>query len=147
MHTYLHRQIPPFVLLMHQLSRMLILPTVRGRYEDDEDASDVIVYTRHDGHDKPLRQVVHQKLEGGNLVMERSMHYGIELRVIWGFSYEGSASGTVYVTMGCIRLSRRGLMLKNGGEFSYDENGLLVRGKQLIFECGPHCRCPPDYQN
>nr|GEU56403.1 retrovirus-related Pol polyprotein from transposon TNT 1-94 [Tanacetum cinerariifolium] len=36
---------------------------------------------------------------------------------------------------------------KNRGEFAYDANGLLVRGKLLIFKCGPHCRCPPGCQN
>nr|GEY09938.1 histone-lysine N-methyltransferase family member SUVH9-like [Tanacetum cinerariifolium] len=33
----------------------------------------------------------------GNLAMEMSMHYGIKVRVIQGFKYEGSASRTVYV--------------------------------------------------
>ncbi|GJS94633.1 histone-lysine N-methyltransferase family member SUVH9-like protein, partial [Tanacetum coccineum] len=37
---------------------------VSGGYKDDEDAGNVIVYTRHDGQDKHSRQVVHQKLEG-----------------------------------------------------------------------------------
>ncbi|KAJ0953394.1 putative histone-lysine N-methyltransferase [Helianthus annuus] len=52
---------------------------VSGGYEDDEDAGDVIIYTGHGGQDKHSRQVLHQKLEGGNLGMERSMHYGIEI--------------------------------------------------------------------
>ncbi|PWA98980.1 histone H3-K9 methyltransferase [Artemisia annua] len=229
---------------------------VSGGYEDDEDAGDVIVYTGHGGQDKHSRQVVHQKLEGGNLAMERSMHYGIEVRVIRGFKYEGSASGKVYVYDGLYKIveawfdvgksgfgvfkfklvrmenqvemgsavlkfantlrtrpldarpvgyvsfdiSRKKEKLpvflfndidnnhepmyyeylpttvfppyvyhhgmrgggcgcvsgctldcscaqKNGGEFAYDANGLLVRGKPLIFECGPHCRCPPSCQN
>ncbi|KAJ0617259.1 putative [histone H3]-lysine(4) N-trimethyltransferase chromatin remodeling SET family [Helianthus annuus] len=38
-------------------------------------------------------------------------------------------------------------MEKNGGDFAYDSNGLLVRGKPLIFECGPHCHCPATCQN
>nr|GEX90427.1 histone-lysine N-methyltransferase family member SUVH9-like [Tanacetum cinerariifolium] len=70
---------------------------VLGSYEDDEDAGDVIVYTADSRQDKHSRQLVHQKLEGGNLTMEMSMHYGIKVRVIQGFKYEGSASGTVYV--------------------------------------------------
>ncbi|KAL0376847.1 UNVERIFIED_CONTAM: Histone-lysine N-methyltransferase family member SUVH9 [Sesamum calycinum] len=36
---------------------------------------------------------------------------------------------------------------KNGGEFPYNLQGILVRGKPLIFECGPHCRCPPSCRN
>nr|GEU69827.1 histone-lysine N-methyltransferase family member SUVH9-like [Tanacetum cinerariifolium] len=77
---------------------------VSGGYEDDEDAGDVIVYTGHGGQDKHSRQVVHQKLEGGNSAMERSMHYGIEVRVIRGFKYEGSASGKVYVYDGLYKI-------------------------------------------
>ncbi|GJT14671.1 histone-lysine N-methyltransferase family member SUVH9-like protein [Tanacetum coccineum] len=204
---------------------------VSGGYEDDEDA-------------------------GGNLAMEGSLHYGIEVRVIRGFKYEGSASGKVYVYDGLYKIVEAwfdvgksgfgvfkfklvrivnqvemgsavlkfantlrarplearpvgyvsfdismkkenvpvflfndidnnhepmyyeylattvfpqfvyhlgvkgggcscvsGCTLdclcakKNGGEFAYDANGLLVRGKPLIFECGPHCRCPPGCQN
>ncbi|KAM0013610.1 putative [histone H3]-lysine(4) N-trimethyltransferase chromatin remodeling SET family [Helianthus debilis subsp. tardiflorus] len=201
-------------------------------------------------------QVLHQKLEGGNLGMERSMHYGIEVRVIRGFRYEGSASGKVYVYDGLykiveawfdvgksgfgvfkfklvrmenqvemgsavlkfaenlrtkplevrptgyvsfdISMKKESIPVflfndidnnhepmyydyaattvfppfvyhigakgggcncvagcsqdclcakKNGGDFAYDSNGLLVRGKPLIFECGPHCRCPATCQN
>ncbi|KAK9072422.1 hypothetical protein SSX86_008856 [Deinandra increscens subsp. villosa] len=228
---------------------------VSGGYEDDEDGGDVIIYTGHGGQDKHSRQVVHQKLEGGNLAMERSMHYGIEVRVIRGFRYEGSASGKVYVYDGLYKiveawfdvgksgfgvfkfklvrmenqiemgssvlkfaenLRTRPLEVrpvgylsfdismkketvpvflfndidgnhepmfydylattvfppfvyygkvgdgcdcvggcsqdcfcakKNGDGFAYDSNGLLVRGKPLIFECGPHCRCPATCQN
>ncbi|GJX66511.1 histone-lysine N-methyltransferase family member SUVH9-like protein [Tanacetum coccineum] len=229
---------------------------VLGGYEDDEDVGNVIVYTGHGGQDKHLRQVVHQKLEGGNLAMERSMHYGIEVRVIRGFKYERSASGKVYVYDGLYKIVEAwfdigksgfgvfkfklvrivnqvemgsavlkfvntlrarpleahpvgyvsfdismkkenvpafwfndidnnhepmyyeylattifpqfvyhlgvkgsgcscvsGCTLdclcakKNGVEFAYDANGLLIRGKPLIFECRPHCCCPPSCQN
>lgn len=230
---------------------------VSGGYEDDEDTGDVVIYTGHGGQDKNGRQVVHQKLEGGNLAMERSMHYGIEVRVIRGFRYEGSASGKVYVYDGLykiveawfdvgksgfgvfkfklVRMENQAEMgssilkfaenlrtkplevrptgylsfdismkkekvqvflfndidsnhepmyydylvttvfppfvyhlggkgdggcncvsgcsqdcfcaKKNGDGFAYDSNGLLVRGKPVIFECGPHCRCPATCQN
>ncbi|GJW06905.1 histone-lysine N-methyltransferase family member SUVH9-like protein [Tanacetum coccineum] len=198
---------------------------VSGGYEDVKDAGNMIVYTGHGGQDKHSRQVVHQRLEGGNLAMERSMHYGIEVRVIRGFKYEESASGKVYVYDGLYKIVEawfvvgksgfgvfkfklvrivnqveigsaelkfantlrarpfRGLPCgylattvfpkfvyhlgvkgsrcscvsrctldclcpkKNGGVFAYDANGLLVRGKPLIFKCGPHCRCPPGCQN
>ncbi|GER40495.1 histone-lysine N-methyltransferase [Striga asiatica] len=228
---------------------------VSGGYEDDEDAGDVIVYTGHGGQDKNNRQVLHQRLECGNLALERSMRYGIEIRVIRGFKYEGSISGKVYVYDGLYRivqtwfdigksgfgvfkfkLSRisnqpemgstvmkfaqrlksrplelrpRGYLsldlsnnkenypififndldsdqeplhydyitktcfpphvyspgstygctclssctanclcaVKNGGDFAYNLSGILVRGKPLVFECGPHCQCPPTCRN
>ncbi|XP_075486954.1 histone-lysine N-methyltransferase family member SUVH9-like [Primulina tabacum] len=227
---------------------------VSGGYEDDEDAGDVIIYTGHGGQDNH-RQVQHQRLEQGNLALERSMNYGLEVRVIRGFKYEGGASDKVYVYDGLYRIvetwfdvgksgfgvfkfklvriedqvemgsavmklakslkkdplearpngyvtldlsmkkenfpvfffndidgdqdplyyeylsstifpsfvynggSQTGCQchggcsdncfcaMKNGGEFAYDRNGILVRGKPLIFECGPHCRCLPTCRN
>lgn len=229
---------------------------VSGGYEDDEDAGDVIIYTGHGGQDKFSKQCVHQKLEGGNLALERSMHYGIEVRVIRGIKYEGGVTSKVYVYDGLYRIidcwfdvgksgfgvykykllridgqaemgsavMRFALSLrtsplaarpvgylsldismkkenlpvllfndidadqdpmyydylaktvfppfafhqtgngtgcdcvsgcvddcfcamKNGGQFAYDHNGILVRGKPLVFECGPFCRCPPTCRN
>ncbi|VVB01304.1 unnamed protein product [Arabis nemorensis] len=77
---------------------------VSGGYEDDDDQGDVIIYTGHGGQDKLGRQAEHQKLEGGNLGMERSMYYGIEVRVIRGFKYENSVSSKVYVYDGLFRI-------------------------------------------
>ncbi|XP_006414898.2 histone-lysine N-methyltransferase family member SUVH9 [Eutrema salsugineum] len=77
---------------------------VSGGYEDDDDQGDVIMYTGHGGQDKLGRQAEHQKLEGGNLAMERSMYYGIEVRVIRGFKYENSVSSKVYVYDGLFRI-------------------------------------------
>ncbi|CAJ2674201.1 histone-lysine N-methyltransferase family member SUVH9-like [Trifolium pratense] len=231
---------------------------VSGGYEDDVDQGDVIIYSGHGGQDKNSRQVFHQKLEGGNLAMERSMHYGIEVRVIRGVRCEGSssASGKVYVYDGLYRIVecwfdvgksgfgvykyklwriegqakmgssvlKEALMLrrdplcfkpmcvlsldiangkesvgirlfndidrnhdpmcfeylpkatfppfvfhqsgkttgcacvdgcteecfcfmKNGNEFPYSQNGLLLKGRPLLFECGPFCHCPPHCRN
>ncbi|KAK4406004.1 Histone-lysine N-methyltransferase family member SUVH9 [Sesamum angolense] len=169
---------------------------------------DVIVYTGHGGQDKNNKQVVHQKLECGNLALERSMNYGIEDRKSGGngqCNYEVAASLRTrpldarprgYVTLdlsskkenfpiffyndvdkdhdplyyeyltntvfppyvyhcgstsgcdcvgGCV--DDCFCAKKNGGEFPYNLQGILVRGKPLIFECGPHCRCPPSCRN
>lgn len=229
---------------------------VSGGYEDDEDAGDVIIYTGHGGQDKFNRQCAHQKLEGGNLALERSMHYGIEVRVIRGRKIHGAVSSKVYVYDGLYRILEtwldvgksgfgvykfkllriegqpemgssilkfaeslrtrpltvrpRGYLsmdishnkekipvflfndidsdqdplyydylttpafpthvyhqsahgtgcecvvscsencfcaMKNGGEFPYDQNGFLLRGKPVVFECGTFCRCPPQCRN
>ncbi|KAJ6769169.1 HISTONE-LYSINE N-METHYLTRANSFERASE FAMILY MEMBER SUVH2-RELATED [Salix koriyanagi] len=201
---------------------------VSGGYEDDEDAGDVIVYTGHGGQDSLNKQCEHQKLEGGNLAMERSMHYGIEVRVVRGIKHAGSVSSKVYVYDGLYKIldcwfdvgksgfgvykykllridgqpemgssilkfaeslrtkplsvRPRGYLSldisnkkesvpvflfndidndndplcyhdgcfcerKNGGEFAYDENGFLLRGKPVVFECGVSCKCPPTCRN
>lgn len=229
---------------------------VSGGYEDDEDTGDEIVYTGHGGQDKNSKHVFHQKLAGGNLAMERSMHYGIEVRVVRGLKYKGGASDKLYVYDGlykiedsffeigksgfgvykfklvripnqpemgssllkfaenirnnpvqarpsgyysldisskkenlpvllfndiddnyepinydylvrtvfppfvyqisgktegcdCISGCRPDCLCakKNGGEFAYDLNGILLKGKPIIFECGPFCSCPPTCWN
>ncbi|XVF66376.1 hypothetical protein PTKIN_Ptkin10aG0030900 [Pterospermum kingtungense] len=229
---------------------------VSGGYEDDQDSGDAIIYTGHGGQDKFSRQCMHQKLEGGNLALERSMHYGIEVRVIRGIKYENRASSKVYVYDGlykihecwfdvgksgfgvykyrllridgqpemgssimrfaeslrtrplsarpvgyltldvsmkkekvpvflyndidsdhdpmyydylvstvfpphafsqgsngtgcqCVSGCTEGCFcaMKNGGDFTYDHNGLLLRGKPVIFECGNFCQCPPNCRN
>ncbi|KAL2923033.1 Histone-lysine N-methyltransferase family member SUVH2 [Bienertia sinuspersici] len=78
---------------------------VSGGYEDDEDAGDMLIYTGHGGLDKLHRMCNHQKLEGGNLALERSMHYGIEIRVIRGLKYEGSLTTKIYVYDGLYRIT------------------------------------------
>ncbi|KAK9664687.1 hypothetical protein RND81_14G061000 [Saponaria officinalis] len=228
---------------------------VSGGYEDDDDSGDVLVYTGHGGQDRSSRMNNHQKLEGGNLALERSMHYNIEIRVIRGLKYTGSLTTKIYVYDGLYRIvdtwfdvgksgfgvykyklvrvegqpemgsallkTAHGLRtrplelrsdgyltldlsmkkenvpvfvfndidtdkeplyydylpktvfppfvyggggntgcncvtsctseclcgMKNGGEMVYDSNGFLLRGKPLIFECGPHCSCPPGCRN
>ncbi|CAN6843198.1 unnamed protein product [Brassica oleracea] len=77
---------------------------VSGGYEDDEDTGEVLVYSGHGGQDKLHRQCQHQRLESGNLAMERSMHYGIEVRVIRGFKYDNVVSSKVYVYDGLYRI-------------------------------------------
>ncbi|GFY81727.1 SU(VAR)3-9 homolog 9 [Actinidia rufa] len=194
---------------------------VSGGYEDDEDGGEVIIYSGHGGQDKHSKQCAHQKLEGGNLALERSMYYGIEVRVMRGAQYKlGRMGNQPEMGSAVLRLARSlrieplsfrpvgylsldismnkenvpvglfndidsnhepmyyeyivttvfppyayhgangngcdcvsGCMddcvcaMKNGGEFAYDQNGLLMRGKPLIFECGANCRCPPSCRN
>ncbi|XP_010264831.1 PREDICTED: histone-lysine N-methyltransferase family member SUVH9-like [Nelumbo nucifera] len=228
---------------------------VSGGYEDDEDAGEEIIYTGHGGQDKFAKQCVHQKLEGGNLALERSMAYEIEVRVIRGIKCDKSVTGKVYVYDGLYRvlnswfdIGKSGFGVykyklvripgqpemgssifkvaqslrkdpvsvrpsgylsldisngkeklpvllyndidsdrepmsfeyivkpvyppfafqqihnggcdcvsgcsegcycaqRNGGKFAYDRNGILLRGKPLIIECGSSCRCPLSCRN
>ncbi|GFP80295.1 histone-lysine n-methyltransferase h3 lysine-9 specific suvh5 [Phtheirospermum japonicum] len=37
--------------------------------------------------------------------------------------------------------------VRNDGEIPYNRNGALVETKHLVYECGPHCKCPPSCYN
>ncbi|RYQ98733.1 hypothetical protein Ahy_B07g086496 isoform A [Arachis hypogaea] len=122
---------------------------VSGGYEDDMDEGDVIIYTGQGGQaTNSVRQATHQKLESGNLALERSMYHNIEVRVIRGMKYEGAAAKSA-TGCDCIGGCTDGCFcsMKNGGEFPYNQQAILVRGKPLIFECGPFCSCPPQCRN
>ncbi|XP_010262468.1 PREDICTED: histone-lysine N-methyltransferase family member SUVH9-like [Nelumbo nucifera] len=80
---------------------------VSGGYEDDEDAGEEIIYTGQGGQDRRFaKQCVNQKLEGGNLALQRSMEHEIEIRVIRGIKYEKSVTGKAYVYDGLYRVVR-----------------------------------------
>ncbi|XP_010509646.1 PREDICTED: histone-lysine N-methyltransferase, H3 lysine-9 specific SUVH5-like [Camelina sativa] len=32
---------------------------------------------------------------------------------------------------------------RNGGEIPYNNDGAILEVKPLVYECGPHCKCPP----
>ncbi|KAL6581367.1 hypothetical protein OROMI_007290 [Orobanche minor] len=36
---------------------------------------------------------------------------------------------------------------KNGGEIAYSEKGGLIGQKDVVYECGPSCKCPPSCPN
>lgn len=223
------------------------------------DRGDVILYTGHGGREgrrrsNDARQSVDQKLDGGNLALERSCHYGIEIRVFRGLDCERSPTGRAYVYDGFYRVVRclnekgksgfavckfelvrlqgqeemgsvvmklaedlkkdplgvrpngylsldiskgeenepiavfndvdcdrhplicdylvcpefssfvklpggRGCLCdsdcsvgcvcagRNGGEFAYDCDGRLLKGKPWVYECGRYCGCPPSCGN
>ncbi|XP_074348580.1 histone-lysine N-methyltransferase family member SUVH9-like [Apium graveolens] len=225
---------------------------VSDRFTGNIDEGNMITYSGTGGQDKNFTQIAHQKLEGGNLALERSMHYGIEVRVIRGRLHKASPNGKFYVYDGLYRvieywhetdtagyrvykyrlerlpnqpkMSSDDLLLaeslktkplvrprgnacldismgrenvpitlfndidgnheplehdylvksfiplhvhqygngcqclsacskdcscirKNGGQFAYDRDGILIQGKPLIFECGPYCSCLPNCRN
>lgn len=225
-----------------------------GGYDDDADDSDILIYSGQGGVKKD-RQATDQKLERGNLALERSLLRSNDVRVIRGVKDPSNPLAKVYVydglytiheswtekgKSGCnifkyklIRLpgqpgafaiwksiqkwkdgvtSRAGLILpdltsgaeslpvslvndidnekgpayftyfpslkssksfsimqpsfgcnchsaclpgdlncscirKNGGDFPYTANGILVSRKALIHECGPTCPCFPKCKN
>lgn len=103
---------------------------VSGGYEDDEDGGDIIIYTGHGGKERHfLRHSVHQKLQGGNLALERSRHYGIEIRVIRGLKCDGSPTGKVYVYDGLYRIIDCWLDLGKSGFGVYKYKLVRIAGQ------------------
>ncbi|XXG41775.1 hypothetical protein AAC387_Pa01g2173 [Persea americana] len=103
---------------------------VSGGYEDDEDGGDVIIYTGQGGKERHFqRHSVHQKLQGGNLALERSLHYGIEIRVIRGFKWDGSPTGKIYVYDGLYRVIKYWLDVGKSGFGVYKYKLVRIAGQ------------------
>jgi euchromatic histone-lysine N-methyltransferase len=77
-----------------------------GGYGDNEDGGDVLIYTGQGGNNyiSDKKQSVDQKLERGNLALERSMHYGVEIRVIRGVKDSKSPTGKIYIYDGLYKI-------------------------------------------
>lgn len=229
-----------------------------GGYDDEAEDRDVLIYSGQGGNvnsNKKDKQAADQKLERGNLALERSLHRANEVRVIRGMRDAISPTAKVYVYDGLYRIqeswvdkgksgcnifkyklvrvpgqpgafavwksiqqwregfsTRVGLILpdltsggetipvslvndvdeekgpayftyfstvkyiksfkltepsygcncrnacspgdlncscirKNGGDFPYTANGVLVNRRPLIHECGPTCPCIPNCKN
>ena len=77
-----------------------------GGYEDDnmEDGG-VLIYSGQGGnHFRKDKEVMDQKLERGNLALEKSLHRGNEIRVIRGFKDFANPTGKVYVYDGLYKI-------------------------------------------
>ncbi|KAL6652299.1 hypothetical protein ACP70R_011224 [Stipagrostis hirtigluma subsp. patula] len=48
---------------------------------------------------------------------------------------------------GCSDKKKCACTVKNGGEIPFNDKGLIVEAKPLIYECGPSCKCPPTCHN
>jgi len=104
---------------------------VSGGYEDDDDHGDVLVYTGHGGRDPNLhKHCVDQKLEGGNLALERSMAYGIEIRVIRAVKSRRSPIGKVYFYDGLYKVVDYWLDRGKSGFGVYKYKMLRIEGQE-----------------
>ncbi|KAL4203478.1 hypothetical protein AMTRI_Chr01g104170 [Amborella trichopoda] len=79
-----------------------------GSYDDDdaEDNGDTLIYSGHGGVDSRGKQVGDQKLERGNLALEKSLQHGNEIRVIKGVKDVSSPSGKAYIYDGLYRVQQ-----------------------------------------
>ncbi|KAL5196838.1 hypothetical protein ABZP36_000350 [Zizania latifolia] len=106
---------------------------VSGGYEDDDDRGDILVYTGHGGRDPNLhKHCVDQKLEGGNLALERSMAYGIEIRVIRAVKTRRSPIGKVYFYDGLYKVVDFWLDRGKSGFGVYKYKMLRIEGQEAM---------------
>lgn len=76
-----------------------------GGYDDDGDDSDVIIYTGQGGVSRRDGQMFDQKLERGNLALEKSLHRANDVRVVRGVKdTTGTAGSKIYVYDGVYRI-------------------------------------------
>jgi hypothetical protein len=75
-----------------------------GGYEDYADDPDVIIYSGQGGVNRKDRAMMDQKLERGNLALEKSTHKGNEIRVIRGLRDQNTVAGKIYVYDGVYKI-------------------------------------------
>lgn len=76
-----------------------------GGYEDNVEDGDVLIYSGQGGNIyRKDKQIIDQKLERGNLALEKSLHRGNEVRVIRGLRDVVNPTGKVYVYDGLYKI-------------------------------------------
>ncbi|KAL6616258.1 hypothetical protein ACP70R_038528 [Stipagrostis hirtigluma subsp. patula] len=75
-----------------------------GGYDNKDDDTDVLVYSGSGGNNKNSEERQDQKLERGNLALERSLSRKNVIRVVRGYKDPGCLTGKVYVYDGLYRI-------------------------------------------
>ncbi|XP_057767393.1 histone-lysine N-methyltransferase, H3 lysine-9 specific SUVH1-like [Salvia miltiorrhiza] len=76
-----------------------------GGYDDDDgDDTNVLIYSGQGGVQRRDGQMFDQKLERGNLALEKSLHRGNEVRVARGIKDISNAPGKIYVYDGVYKI-------------------------------------------
>jgi [histone H3]-lysine9 N-dimethyltransferase len=75
-----------------------------GGYENEDDDTDVLVYSGQGGNNRNTEERHDQKLERGNLALERSLHRKNEIRVVRGFKDPFCLTGKIYIYDGLYKI-------------------------------------------
>ncbi|KAM0868632.1 hypothetical protein ACQ4PT_041195 [Festuca glaucescens] len=75
-----------------------------GGYENQDDDADTLVYSGSGGNSRNTEERHDQKLERGNLALERSLHRKNEIRVVRGFKDPACVSGKIYIYDGLYKI-------------------------------------------
>ncbi|GAV87722.1 SET domain-containing protein/YDG_SRA domain-containing protein/Pre-SET domain-containing protein [Cephalotus follicularis] len=75
-----------------------------GGYEDNVEEGDVLIYSGQGGVNRKDKEVMDQKLERGNLALEKSLHRNNEVRVIRGMKDLANPNSKVYIYDGLYKI-------------------------------------------
>lgn len=75
-----------------------------GSNDDNDDDGDVLIYSGQGGVYRKDKSAMDQKLEKGNLALEKSLHRGNEVRVIRGVKDFANPTGKVYIYDGLYKV-------------------------------------------
>ncbi|KAI3444256.1 hypothetical protein Pfo_000921 [Paulownia fortunei] len=75
-----------------------------GGYDDEGGDGDVLIYTGQGGVQRKDGQMFDQKLERGNLALEKSLHRVNDVRVIRGLKDNAGSNGKIYVYDGLYKI-------------------------------------------
>ncbi|EPS64247.1 hypothetical protein M569_10533 [Genlisea aurea] len=77
-----------------------------GGYDDEGEESDVLIYSGQGGVQKKGATAFDQKLERGNLALEKSLHRGNDVRVIRGVKDPAGTTGKIYIYDGVYKVQQ-----------------------------------------
>ncbi|TVU34190.1 hypothetical protein EJB05_16021, partial [Eragrostis curvula] len=75
-----------------------------GGYDNSDDDTDVLIYSGSGGNGKNSEEMRDQKLERGNLALERSRSRKNVIRVVRGYKDPGCLTGKIYIYDGLYRI-------------------------------------------
>ncbi|PIN18868.1 histone H3 (Lys9) methyltransferase SUV39H1/Clr4, required for transcriptional silencing [Handroanthus impetiginosus] len=85
-----------------------------GGYDDEGDDGDVLIYSGSGGLQRKDGQMSDQKLERGNLALEKSLHRANDVRVIRGLKDASGSTGKIYVYDGVYKIQESWAEKKSG---------------------------------
>lgn len=105
-----------------------------GYYDDDAEDKDVLIYSGQGGAPSRGKEASDQKLERGNLALDRSMHRGNEIRVIRGMSDAVNPIAKVYVYDGLYIIQQSWMEKdKKSGTNTFKYKLVRVPGQPEVF--------------
>ncbi|KAK1386743.1 Histone-lysine N-methyltransferase, H3 lysine-9 specific SUVH1 [Heracleum sosnowskyi] len=104
-----------------------------GGYEDDGEDGDVLIYSGQGGVQRKDGQIFDQKLERGNLALEKSLHRANVVRVIRGVKDVPNGTGKIYIYDGLYKVHESWVDKGKGGYNVFKYKFVRVPGQPQAF--------------